>query len=147
MERESSEHGAAMNEPTHRCEKHPFELAEGYCSTCGHAYCEPCLVFPFGPKKKPYCVRCAITAAGVRRNAALPVVRTSREIKELARQRRRAEKLERLEKQTLRKRTEAPAPKPTPKPAPGVIPAPQPSHGTGPLPQRTSPAFWRGAAT
>jgi hypothetical protein len=135
-----------MTEPIHRCERHPFELADGYCTTCGHAFCEPCLVFPFGPKKKPFCVSCAIAAAGVRRNAALPVARSSREIKELARQRRRAEKLERLEQQTVRKRNEAPAAEPKPKPAPGVIPAPQPRTG-GPLPQRTSPAFWRGAST
>jgi hypothetical protein len=48
------------------CDKHTFELAEGMCRRCGIWFCTSCLVYAFGAKKPPYCVACAIHAAGVR---------------------------------------------------------------------------------
>ena len=53
-----------------RCIKHTFEEAVGRCRFCHHGFCTNCLVYPFGLKKPPYCVDCAIAAAGVRLTAA-----------------------------------------------------------------------------
>jgi hypothetical protein len=74
------------------CEKHGFELAVGICRRCGLWFCEPCLVFAFGPKKPPFCVACAINAAGVRSTAGFSP-RPPREVKrELRAQRREAKR-------------------------------------------------------
>jgi hypothetical protein len=50
------------------CEAHPFEHAAGTCRSCGQEYCTDCLVYAFGPAKAPYCVPCALEAAGVRKS-------------------------------------------------------------------------------
>ena len=47
------------------CMRHYEEPMMGHCRTCGRAFCNRCLVFPFGDDKPPYCVGCAIAAAGV----------------------------------------------------------------------------------
>jgi hypothetical protein len=52
-----------------RCGIHQFDGAAGRCRTCGDAYCGDCLIFPHGARRPPYCVRCALVAAGVRRPA------------------------------------------------------------------------------
>jgi hypothetical protein len=52
------------------CEAHPFEIATDTCKTCNYDYCPECLVYPHGERKPPYCVPCALTAAGVRSTAA-----------------------------------------------------------------------------
>lgn len=52
------------------CSKHSFEPAAGVCRQCHNSYCEECLVYAFGPKKPPYCITCALNAAGVRRKGA-----------------------------------------------------------------------------
>lgn len=49
------------------CDRHSFDHAAGTCGRCGANFCEVCLVFPFGPRKAPYCIPCALVAAGVRR--------------------------------------------------------------------------------
>ena len=49
------------------CEKHSFDHAVAGCDKCSKNYCEACLVYPFGPKKRPYCINCALVVAGVRR--------------------------------------------------------------------------------
>jgi len=49
------------------CEIHHFEPAHATCRTCKREFCPDCLVYPFGPKKAPICVPCALEAAGVRR--------------------------------------------------------------------------------
>jgi hypothetical protein len=49
------------------CNRHPFDQAAGSCRACGREFCSTCLVYSFGPKKPPYCVPCALEAAGVRR--------------------------------------------------------------------------------
>lgn len=54
------------------CSKHTFEVATGVCRQCKNHYCDECLVYSFGPKKPPYCVTCALNAAGVRRAGAAP---------------------------------------------------------------------------
>lgn len=52
------------------CAKHSFEIAKDVCRTCKNSYCEECLIYSFGTKKPPYCVTCALAAAGVRRAGA-----------------------------------------------------------------------------
>lgn len=54
------------------CSKHTFEIATGTCRQCHNSYCDECLIYSFGPKKPPYCVTCALNAAGVRRTGAAP---------------------------------------------------------------------------
>ncbi len=52
-----------------RCEKHLFEEAIDVCRQCAHQFCAECLVYSFGPKQPPYCVPCAVAAAGIRTTA------------------------------------------------------------------------------
>ena len=56
------------------CGKHPHEMGVALCRRCGHAWCNTCLVYSFGPKKPPFCMSCAMYAGGVRSNAALPAM-------------------------------------------------------------------------
>ena len=51
------------------CIEHPHEQAEGLCRRCGASHCADCLVYPFGPAQPPYCVPCAVEAAGLRSGA------------------------------------------------------------------------------
>jgi len=52
------------------CDDHPFDVATGTCAACRRTFCATCLVYPHGPQKHPFCIPCAVTAAGVRRTAA-----------------------------------------------------------------------------
>ena len=54
------------------CEAHPFDAATGTCAGCRRRFCPTCLVSPRGPRQHPFCVPCALTAAGVRQTAARP---------------------------------------------------------------------------
>ncbi len=54
---------------TKRCGVHNFARAAGHCRACRDAYCNECLVYPFGQRRPPYCVGCALVAAGVRRGS------------------------------------------------------------------------------
>ena len=54
------------------CQKHPFDKGIGACQVCNWDYCVECLVYPHGASHPPYCVSCALAAAGVRSNAAVP---------------------------------------------------------------------------
>jgi hypothetical protein len=76
-----------------RCEKHPFERMERNCRTCGGEFCADCLVYAYGAKKPPYCVSCALAAAGVRSTAARPQVRSKRDLRRETREQKRKEKL------------------------------------------------------
>jgi hypothetical protein len=76
-----------------RCDKHPFERMERHCRTCGGEFCNECLVYSYGHKKPPYCVSCALSAAGVRSTAARPQVLSKRELKREIKARKRAEKV------------------------------------------------------
>jgi hypothetical protein len=53
-----------------RCARHQFEAAVDRCRQCGHPFCGECLVYSFGEKQPPFCIPCALSAAGVRSNAA-----------------------------------------------------------------------------
>jgi hypothetical protein len=43
-----------------------MEPASTTCDRCRSFFCDECVVFPFGTAKRPLCVRCALTLAGVR---------------------------------------------------------------------------------
>lgn len=49
------------------CVKHPMAPAEHVCGTCGHDFCEECVVYPFGLRRPAMCITCALQAGGVRR--------------------------------------------------------------------------------
>ena len=76
----------------HICQVHPYEAAEGLCRSCGGPFCADCLVYPFGPVKPPYCVPCAVTAAGVRKSARNPTVAVPKETKQRLKEWRKARK-------------------------------------------------------
>ena len=75
-----------------RCVKHQFELATDTCRHCGHEYCEECLVYSFGRNEPPFCVSCALAAAGVRSNAARRPALSRRELRRQTKLRRKAER-------------------------------------------------------
>lgn len=70
-----------------RCERHLFDQATDLCGRCGLEYCADCLVYSFGPSKPPFCLPCAVEAAGVRQGAALRAAPSRKERKELTRRR------------------------------------------------------------
>jgi hypothetical protein len=76
-----------------RCDKHSFEPAERTCRSCGGEYCQDCLVYSHGHRKPPFCVSCALAAAGVRSSAGRPVVKSKREIRKALRDERKAAKV------------------------------------------------------
>jgi hypothetical protein len=47
-----------------RCQTHTHDSASGVCRTCHGEFCETCLVYSYGRGKPPYCIRCALIAAG-----------------------------------------------------------------------------------
>lgn len=75
------------------CEKHVFEATEGLCRSCGGEFCGDCLVYAYGAKKPPFCVSCALSAAGVRSSAARPQVRSKRDVRREMKELRRREKV------------------------------------------------------
>jgi hypothetical protein len=56
------------------CAKHIGLRSVGDCGHCGLAFCEDCLVFPFGNKKPPMCVGCALALSGVTHKGQRPRV-------------------------------------------------------------------------
>jgi hypothetical protein len=64
-----------------RCARHQFEAAIDRCRQCGHPFCGECLVYSFGEKQPPFCVPCALSAAGVRSNAARPAAMPKKELR------------------------------------------------------------------
>src|SRR5262245_45507120 len=52
-----------------RCHRHQFDSSVDRCQMCGHGFCTTCLVYPKGQKKPPFCLPCAVNAAGVRNGA------------------------------------------------------------------------------
>jgi hypothetical protein len=52
------------------CSKHPFEQAAGACRSCGDEFCTSDLVHTYGPDRPPYCIPCALVAAGVKKAPA-----------------------------------------------------------------------------
>jgi hypothetical protein len=47
-----------------RCHTHGAVTSAGTCRSCLREYCEDCLVYSYGTGKAPYCIRCALVAAG-----------------------------------------------------------------------------------
>ncbi len=88
-----------------RCTSHQFEAAEDFCRTCGGGFCNECLVYAFGPGQPPFCLNCALAAAGVRSNAARAPQVSKREMRVRAKERRRKAKED--------KKAAAAAPQPT----------------------------------
>jgi len=80
-----------------RCDKHLFEGAEDRCGKCGYEFCGECLVYSFGAKKPPYCIPCAVAAAGIRSNAGIRPMADARELKALRKERRSAARKQRRE--------------------------------------------------
>jgi hypothetical protein len=50
-----------------RCDRHQFNEAVARCARCNASFCTECFVYPFGRKRPPLCVPCALVAGGVRR--------------------------------------------------------------------------------
>jgi len=75
-----------------RCFNHSFESAENLCRMCGHGFCGECLVYAFGDNKPPFCLSCALAAAGVRANAARPPAMAKREMRKAQREFKKAQK-------------------------------------------------------
>jgi hypothetical protein len=80
-----------------RCDKHLFDGAEDRCGKCGYEFCGECLVYSFGPKKPPFCIPCAVAAAGIRNNAGNRPIVDPRELKQLRKERRSAARKQRRE--------------------------------------------------
>jgi hypothetical protein len=78
-----------------RCDKHLFEGAEDRCGKCGYEFCGECLVYSFGAKKPPFCIPCAVAAAGIRSNAGIRPMADARELKALRKERRSAARKQR----------------------------------------------------
>jgi hypothetical protein len=70
-----------------RCERHQFDRAIDRCGRCGLEFCQTCVVYPFGQRKAPYCLPCAVQAAGVRSGAGSGRALSRRERKQLDRER------------------------------------------------------------
>ena len=52
-----------------RCERHLFDQAVDLCGRCGFEFCADCLVYSFGASKPPFCLPCAVKAAGLRQSS------------------------------------------------------------------------------
>jgi hypothetical protein len=63
------------------CVRHQFEAAGDLCRVCDQPFCGECLVYSFGPTQPPFCVNCALSAAGVRVRGARPAKVSRRELK------------------------------------------------------------------
>lgn len=70
-----------------RCDRHQFDRSVDRCGRCGGEFCGTCIVYSFGPKKPPFCLPCAVTAAGVRTKAARGPALSRKERKQLERER------------------------------------------------------------
>ena len=93
-----------------RCDKHLFEEAEDRCGSCGFEFCAECLVYAFGPKRPPFCIPCAVAAAGIRSSAGKSLPR------------REAKRLERERRQAFRKAERVAASMPAPQPFVPMVP-------------------------
>jgi hypothetical protein len=80
-----------------RCDKHLFETAEDRCGKCGYEFCGECLVYAFGAKKPPFCIPCAVAAAGIRSNAGIKPIADGRQLRALRKERRSAARKQRRE--------------------------------------------------
>jgi hypothetical protein len=61
--------------------RHQFEPAIDRCRQCDDPCCAECLVYSFGPDTPPFCVHCALAAAGVRVRGSRPTKVSRRELR------------------------------------------------------------------
>jgi hypothetical protein len=54
------------------CTKHSHETAVASCRRCALDWCATCVVYTYGIERPPYCLSCALVAAGVRAHGAFP---------------------------------------------------------------------------
>ena len=54
---------------------------------CGNGFCTTCLVYPKGSRKPPYCLPCAVNAAGVRNGSGSGKKISRRERRQLTKER------------------------------------------------------------
>jgi hypothetical protein len=47
-----------------KCQTHGAAASAGTCRSCLREFCGDCLVYSYGRAKAPYCIRCALVAAG-----------------------------------------------------------------------------------
>jgi hypothetical protein len=83
-----------------RCTRHQFEAAIDRCRQCGHPFCGECLVYSFGEKQPPFCIPCALSASGVRSNAARVPAMPKKELKKRQREVERARERAAVAEQT-----------------------------------------------
>ena len=81
------------------CVQHPMAVSDHVCGRCGHEFCRECVVFPFGLRKPPLCVACALEAGGVRHQHTGRPRLANRQVK-----------------QRLKERSDQPEPAPVPAP-------------------------------
>lgn len=62
---EAIEHAKRKPTMSNSCVKHPMTFGTQICGECGHHFCEECVVFPFGVKKPPVCISCALELGGI----------------------------------------------------------------------------------
>ena len=55
------------------CANNPLDTATARCNECGADFCSDCVIYPFGEKKPPLCVPCALVVGGIRRRGAVRV--------------------------------------------------------------------------
>ncbi len=67
------------------------------CGDCGHNFCEECVVFPFGPKKAPVCISCALELGGISSRATGRPKLSRQSIRERRAAQRKAQKTARKE--------------------------------------------------
>ena len=72
------------------CENHQFEVKADNCRSCGGEFCGDCLVYTYGNDKPPFCMHCALVAAGIRTPGKRRGFRSRREQKRQARARQAA---------------------------------------------------------
>ena len=75
-----------------RCARHQFEAGIDCCRQCGLPFCGECLVYSFGDRQPPFCIPCALAAAGVRSGAARAPVVPKKELRRREKEARRAAK-------------------------------------------------------
>jgi hypothetical protein len=47
-----------------KCHTHGATASGGTCRSCLREFCVDCLVYSYGRAKAPFCIRCALVAAG-----------------------------------------------------------------------------------
>jgi hypothetical protein len=70
------------------CHRHPSQLSDDVCGTCGRSFCEPCLSYLDGERALPRCNDCALVAAGIRPASSIRRAMSRRQLRRLQKARR-----------------------------------------------------------